>query len=63
MSRARRWIALAATVALFAGCASNGDQGGETSAVGDTLWTLFYLVALVVGVIGARLLVESHRRS
>ena len=58
MSRARRWIAVAATVTLFSGCANTG----ETSAVGDTLWTVFYLVGIVLAIIGAKLLVESHRR-
>ena len=60
MSRARRWIAVVA-VSVLAGCASSG-AGGETSATEDVLWTLFYVVTFIAGVIGARLLVEHHRR-
>jgi len=58
MSRARRWIALAATITLFAGCSGTG----ETSAVGDTLWTIFYLVSIILAYVGASVLVQSHRR-
>ena len=59
MSRARRWIAVSAMVCVLSGCASGG---GETSETEGVLWTLFFLATIVAGIIGARLLVEQHRR-
>ena len=63
MSRARRWYAVVACLAVFSGCASSANPGGETSGAEEALWTVFYLVVFVLGVIGAKRLVESHRKN
>jgi len=62
MRRAHRWFAAIGLV-LLAGCASSPGSGGETSTGEDALWVIFYLAALVAGVVGAKLLVESHSKN
>ena len=62
MRRAHRWF-VAIVLALLAGCASSPDAGGETNTTEGVLWVVFYLAALVAGIIGAKLLVESHQKN
>jgi len=61
MRRVRRWIAAAVVMTLFAGCATSSDVGGDAFTVGDAVWTGLYFAALVLGVVGAKILVESHQ--
>jgi outer membrane lipoprotein SlyB len=60
MRRARRWFAAVIGTLLLAGCASSSDLGGETYTTEDALWTGIIFGAIVMGVVGAKILVESH---
>ena len=60
MSRARRWFVAVAALTLFAGCASSSDVGGDTFTGEDALWTCIYIGAFILGVVGAKALVDSH---
>jgi hypothetical protein len=60
MRRAHRWFAAVIFPLLLAGCAASGDVGGESYTPEDGLWTGFYLGALVLGIVGAKILVESN---
>lgn len=59
MRRAHRWL-IAVGITLLGGCASSADAG--TSTTEDVLWSIFYVAVLVAGIIGAKLLVESHQK-
>ena len=59
MSRARRW-SIAIGLMLLSGCASSSDS--STSTAEDVFWVFLYLAAIVAGVVGAKLLVESHQK-
>lgn len=60
MRRAHRWFAAVILPLLFAGCAASSDVGGEAYTPEDALWTGLIFGALVMGVVGAKILVESH---
>lgn len=60
MRRARRWFAAVILPLLFAGCASSSELGGETYTPEDALWTGLIFGAIVMGVVGAKILVESN---
>jgi len=60
MRRVRRWFAAVVVMALFAGCTTTSDVGGDAFTPDDALWVGVYIGALVLGVIGAKILVEDH---
>lgn len=60
MRRARRWFVALLGSLLLAGCASSSDVGGDTHTGEDVLWTGIYLGAIVLGIAGAKMLVESN---
>ncbi len=59
MRRARRWFAIIAPL-LLAGCASSSDVGGDAFTPEDALWTGLYFGAIVLGVVGAKVLLEGN---
>lgn len=60
MRRARRWFAAVAVMTLFAGCTTTSDVGGDAFTPEDALWAGAYVAVLVLGVIGARVLLDSN---
>ena len=59
MRRARRWFVALVGSLLLAGCASS-EVGGESYGADDVLWTGIYLGVIVLGIAGAKMLVESN---
>jgi hypothetical protein len=60
MRRARRWFIAIAAPLILAGCASSSDVGGESYTGEDFLWTCIYVGAIVLGVIGAKALLDAN---
>jgi outer membrane lipoprotein SlyB len=60
MRRARRWVIAFVAPLILAGCASSSDVGGESFTAEDGLWTVVYIGAIVLGVVGAKVLVEAN---
>jgi hypothetical protein len=60
MRRARRWLIAVVVPLLIAGCASSSDVGGESYTAEDFLWTGIYIGAVVLGIAGAHMLLESN---
>ena len=60
MRRARRWFIAIVVPLLVAGCASSSDVGGESYTAEDFLWTVVYIGAIVLGIAGAHMLLESN---
>jgi hypothetical protein len=60
MRRARQWFVALLGSLLIAGCASSSETGGESMGGDDVLWTGIYLGAIVLGIAGAKMLVESN---
>ena len=61
MRRARRWFIAFAAPLILAGCASSSsDVGGESFTGEEALWTCFYIGAMVLGVVGAKALLEAN---
>lgn len=61
MRRARRWSIAVVVPLLIAGCAASSDVGGESYTGGDFVWTLVYIGAIILAIVGAKILVESHQ--
>ena len=60
MRRARRWFVALLGSVLLAGCASTSEVGGESYSTDDAFWTGIYLGVIVLGIAGAKMLVESN---
>jgi predicted small secreted protein len=60
MRRARRWLVAVVACFVLSGCASTTDVGDDALSTDDALWTGFYIGAFVLGVVGAKALLESN---
>ena len=60
MRRARRWLVVVAASLLLSGCASTTDVGDDAMSTDDALWTGFFIGVMVLGVVGAKALVDYN---
>jgi outer membrane biogenesis lipoprotein LolB len=60
MRRARRWLVAVVATLVLSGCASTTDVGDDALSTDDALWTGLYIGVLVLGVVGAKALVDYN---
>ena len=60
MRRVRRWFLAFAAPLILAGCASSSDVGDDEFTAEDALWTGLYVGVIVLGVAGAKALVDAN---